>query len=158
MTSILFVCRANRYRSPIAAACFKEELIKRQQDLDLDISSAGTWTMDGLPPVSDAIREANQLGLDIRGHQSRIVTADMLQAADLILAMERGQKEALQIEFPVYRQKIALLTEVAGENSHDIADPMSDPQNVGVGSEICRLIQAGFETICAQAIENSERR
>jgi len=114
--------------------------------------------MDGVPPVPDAILEAKQLGLDIRGHQSRVVTADMLREADLILVMERGQKEALQIEFPAYRQKVALLTEVAEENPHDIADPMENPQNAEVGSEICSLIQAGFEKICARAIGNSEQR
>jgi len=158
MISILFVCRANRYRSPIAAACFKDELIKRQQEQGWDVLSAGTWTMDGLPPVPEAILEARQLGLDIREYQSRVVTADMLQKADLILVMERGQKEALQIEFPAYRQKVALLTEVAEGIPYEVADPMKDPRNVNAGSEVCRLIQTGFEKICAQAIENSKRR
>jgi protein-tyrosine phosphatase len=156
MITILFVCTANRYRSPIAAACFKNELIKRNQEKDWDVSSAGTWTMDGLPPVPDAILVARQLGLDIQEHRSRAVTSDMLQQVDLVLVMERGQKEALQIEFQAYRQKIALLTEVAEGTLYDIADPMTDPRNVNAGSEIYRLIHAGFEKICAQAIENSK--
>ena len=158
MTSILFVCTANRYRSPIAEACFKDELIKRGQEQGWDVLSAGTWTMDGLPAMPDAILEAREFGLDIQGHRSQAVTADMLQRADLILVMERGQKEALQIEFQAHRQKVALLTEVAEGNSYDIADPVKDPLSVNAGSEICRLIQAGFEKICAQAIENSKRR
>jgi protein-tyrosine phosphatase len=149
---------ANRYRSPIAAASFKEELIKRHQEQDWNVLSAGTWTMNGLPPVPDAILEAKQLGLDIRDHQSSVITADMLQEADLILVMERGQKEALQVEFPAYRQKVALLTEVTEENPHDIADPMSDPKNVEIGSKICSLIQVGFEKIYAQAVHNSEQK
>jgi len=157
MTSILFVCKANRYRSPIAAACFTDELIKHQQEQGWYISSAGTWTMDGVPPVPDAILEAKQLGLDIQSHRSRVVTADMLQEADLTLVMEQGQKEALQIEFPAYRQKVALLTEAVEEKPYDIADPMDDPQNLKVGPEIQRLIQEGFEKICARAIENSQR-
>ena len=158
MTSILFVCTANRYRSPIAAACFKDELIKRELEKGWDILSAGTWTLDGLPPMSDAIHKAKQLGLDIQEHRSRAVTADMLQQADLVLVMERGQKEALQIEFQAYRQKVVLLTEVAEGNPFDIVDPVKDPSNADVAAEICGLIQAGFEKICAQAIENSKRR
>ena len=157
MISILFICRANRYRSPIAAACFKNELIKRRKEKDWDVLSAGTWTSDGLPPVPDAIREAGQLGLDIHEHRSRVVTADMLQRADLILVMERGQKEALQIEFPTCRQKIALLAEVAEGNPYDIADPMRDSLRAKVGSKICGLIQENFEKICTQARGNAER-
>lgn len=153
MTSILFICTANRYRSPIAVACFKDELTKRGQEQDWDVLSAGTWTMNGLPPVPDAILEAKRFGLDIQAHRSREVTADMLRDADIVLVMERGQKEALQIEFQEFRQKIALLTEVAEGNSYDIADPMKDPQNVEAGSEICKLIRTGFEKICAWAIE-----
>src|SRR5512147_3158605 len=120
MTSILFVCRANRYRSPIAAACFQSELIKHQQEQGWEVSSAGTWTMDELPPVPDAILEARQLGLDIRRHQSRVVTAGMLRDADLILVMERGQKEALQIEFPDCRPRVVLLTELVEDRPYDI--------------------------------------
>ena len=160
MTSILFICTANRYRSPIAEACFKKELIEHKKGKGWEVLSAGTWAMDGLPPVPDAVLEAKQLGLDIQQHKSRGVTADMLREADLILVMERGQKEALQIEFRAHRQKIALLTEVAEEAPYDIADPMKDkdPQNSGAGAKITKLIQAGFERICTRARENSERR
>ena len=132
-------------------------MIKRGEEKDWDVLSAGTWTSDGLPPVPDAIRDARQLGLDIHEHRSRVVTGDMLQKADLILVMERGQKEALQIEFPTYRQKVALLAEVADGNVYDIADPMQDPLHAEVGSKICGLIQENFEKICTQARGNAER-
>ena len=42
----------------------------------------------------------SQRGLDIRDHRSRTVTAEMLESSDLILTMETGHKEALQVEFP----------------------------------------------------------
>lgn len=158
MNTILFVCTANRYRSPIAAACFKAELIKREQDKNWNVQSAGTWAMDGYPPMPAAILEARQLGLDIQEHQSRGITADMLQESALVVVMEQGHKEALQVEFRAYREKVVLLSEVAEGSSYDIADPVTDPSSVDVGSQICRLIQAGFEKICARAIENSKQK
>lgn len=158
MASVLFVCTANRYRSPIAAACFKAELMKRGQEKDWNVHSAGTWAMDGYPPMPAAILEARELGLDIQDHQSRVITADMLQEGDLIVVMERGHKEALQVEFKTYRHKVVLLSEVVEGSSYDIGDPVIDPRNTNTGPQICRLIQAGFEKICARAIENSKQK
>jgi protein-tyrosine-phosphatase len=158
MNSILFVCTANRYRSPIAAACFKAELIKREQEKNWNVHSAGTWAMDGYPPMPAAILEAKQVGLNIQDHQSRIITAEMLQESDLVVVMERGHKEALQVEFKMYRQKIVLLSEVTQGSSYDIVDPVADPRSADIVSQICRLIQAGFEKICARAIENSKQK
>lgn len=155
MTSILFVCTANRYRSPIAAACFKDELGKRERERDWQILSAGTWTTNGLPAMPEAILEARLLGLDIRAHRSQVVTQDLVQKADLILVMERGQKEALQVEFPAHRHKVALLTEVADGSVQDISDPVMNPSEVGVVSQIQELIQTGFENICELAAKNA---
>jgi protein-tyrosine-phosphatase len=158
MNSILFVCTANRYRSPLAVACFEAELIRRGQHQSWIVSSAGTWATDGYPPMPAAILEAKQLGLNIHQHQSRGITEDMLQESDLVVVMERGHKEALQVEFKAYRQKVVLLSEVAEGSSYDIPDPVTDPRNTEVGSQICQLIQMGFEKICARAIENSQQR
>jgi protein-tyrosine-phosphatase len=158
MNSVIFVCTANRYRSPIAAACFRAELLRRGQDKNWMVSSAGTWAMDGYPPMPAAILEARRLGLDIQEHQSRGITADMLQESDLVVVMERGHKEALQVEFTAHRHKVVLLSEVTEGSSYDISDPVTDPRSVDVGPQICRLIQIGFDTICAQAIENSQQQ
>ena len=150
MNSILFVCTANRYRSPIAAACFKAELIKRGEDKNWNVSSAGTWAIDGYPPMPAAVLEARQLGLNIQDHQSRGITADLLQESDLVVVMEQGHKEALQMEFRAFREKVVLLSEVTEGSFYDIADPVTDPRGVDVASQICRLIQAGFEKICTR--------
>jgi protein-tyrosine phosphatase len=151
MTRILFVCTANRYRSVIAAAWFKDELVRRKQENQWNVLSAGTWTTGGMPAMTDAIQQAKQIGLNIKEHRSRVITGDMIQAADLVLVMEGGQKEALQIEFPSYREKILLLSEAASGIHYDIPDPMGKPLDVDVVPEICELIHVGFDRICALA-------
>ena len=104
MPNILFICTANRYRSPVAEACFKNEVLKHGQEHEWTVLSAGTWTTDGLPAAPEAIDRAKQLGIDIQEHRSQVITTSLLQGADLVLVMEQGQKEALYNEFPNYKR------------------------------------------------------
>jgi protein-tyrosine phosphatase len=152
MTQILFICTANRYRSVIAAACFKDELVKRKQGSSWKVLSAGTWTTDGLPAMAEAIQRAKEIGLDIQEHRSLTITGGMLQDADLVLVMESGQKEALRIEFPSCREKILLLSEAAKGIPYDISDPVGNPLNADVVPEIYDLIHTGFDNICELAL------
>lgn len=156
MPKILFVCTANRYRSPIAEACFKEELIKHKQSHIWDVSSAGTWTQDGLPAMSDAVKKAAKLGLDIQAHRSRAITEALLQETDLILVMEQGQKEALQSEFPQQKEKIFLLSEKTSGLPYSIPDPVIEKDVGDVPKEICDLIQKYYEKIIVSLDELSE--
>ncbi len=149
MPMILFVCTANRYRSPIAAACFRKELELRKPGSDWQVRSAGTWTTDGLPAVGEAIRRAQQLGLDISAHRSQIIDSKLMKFADLILVMEQGHREALQSEFPESAYKVHLLSEAATGASYDIADPMTSRLDTNVAAEIDELIHDGFDRICA---------
>ena len=157
MASVLFVCTANRYRSPIAAACFQTELFKQKNIQNWTILSAGTWTTDGQPAISDAVRKARQFDLDIQNHRSRAITADLLKQADLTLVMEQGQKEALHIEFKFARPKIYLLTEVADGFAYDIPDPMNSPGKIDVVPGICEMIYKGLDKIYSLALENEAK-
>jgi protein-tyrosine-phosphatase len=89
------------------------------------IDSAGTWTKSGTPIHSQTIEDARHFGLDVRDHRSRQVTAELLSTQDLILVMESGHKEALEIEFPDQANKIHLLSEVVDGRTYDIPDPFS---------------------------------
>ena len=152
MTQILFVCTANRYRSVIASKCFQNELIKRKVEGKWSVLSAGTWTTDGLPAMTDAIKKAQEIGLDIHEHRSRAITGEVLEESDLVLVMESGQKEALQIEFPACREKILLLSEAAKGIAYDIPDPVAMLSDGEFVSEICELVRTGFDNICALAL------
>ena len=151
MPTVLFVCTANRFRSPIAAACFHRELDLRKPAGDWHVLSAGTWTSDGMPAMPGAIRSANQLGLDISRHASRVITPAVMSMADLVLVMEHGHKEALQLEFPESAHKVYMLSEAATGISYDIADPVTSAaaQDVDVPGQIEQLIHEGFDRICS---------
>lgn len=148
MKRMLFVCTANRYRSAIAEACFKEELRKRGMQESWQVQSSGTWTTNGLPAIPDAIRRAGLLGFDISNHRSTVITGDQIKEADLVLVMDAGHKEALQVEFPQFHKKIFLLSEASKGIAYDIPDPMSGADPNDVVGEIQILIETGFEMIC----------
>ena len=153
MPTILFVCTANRFRSPIAAACFQRELDGRKTAGNWHVFSAGTWTTDGMPAMPEAIQQARKLGLDISRHVSTGITAHLMSMADLVIVMEHGHKEALQAEFPRSAHKVHLLSAAALGLDYDIPDPVTAAFDIGVDvpHEIDEMIHKGFDRICALA-------
>jgi len=155
MPSILFVCLANRYRSPLAVAFFGQCLEQSTNRGIWSVSSAGTWAQPGLPPDARAIKDARDSGLDIKAHRSRQVNAVLLSQSNLVLVMEAGQKEALQVEFPKEREKIYLLSEVADGIPFDFPDPFGPDSSTHqeIANELYELINRGFENICKLAFD-----
>jgi protein-tyrosine-phosphatase len=90
------------------------------------VSSAGTWTPADLPAHPKAMDAAAKLGLDLSAHRTREVDAALLAAADLIVVMEHGHKEALETEFPTVRGRVVLLGFLANIPGSEIPDPALD--------------------------------
>ena len=124
MPAILFVCTANQFRSPIAAACFSRKLASLQWKGDWIIQSAGTWISPGVSALPVAIIAARKIGVSLEGHKARSVTPELVSIQDLILVMESGQKEALQNEFSIFGKRVFLLSEVALNKAEEIPDPV----------------------------------
>ncbi len=59
-----------------------------QAGIDLTVSSAGIL-FDGRPATDEALDTMARRGVDLSAHRSRILDAEMVTAADLILGMER---------------------------------------------------------------------
>ena len=78
MFSVLFVCTANRFRSPIAEACFRELLRKQGIEKDWRVGSAGSWTKSGLAALPSAEWSHTYLGLDLSRHRSQPVSRALL--------------------------------------------------------------------------------
>lgn len=158
--SVLFVCTANQIRSPAAEGIFKVVLASRGQNLELwNVGSAGTWTIEGNPAFKEVIELLKPEGIDLTSHRSRLVEQTMLNEFNLVLTMEPGHKEALQIVFPDRRADIYLLSEMAG-----LTVPVDDPVNgpidgyIAAIKEIRELIEAGFFRIMelAQVRKNNQ--
>ncbi len=123
MPSILVVCTANQCRSPMAAALLRRRLADSPHREGWRVTSAGTWVQPQAPAASLMQRVAQEWGIDLRGHQAQEVGEPLLADQDLVVVMERGQKEALAIEFPWVAPRLYLLSELAGP-AYDVADPI----------------------------------
>jgi|SRR5687767_134849 len=83
---VLIVCTGNTCRSPLAAALFERALAARGYT-DVTVSSAGTGAWEGAPASEGAYLVGLENGLDLSSHRARLLTADLVKRADLILAM-----------------------------------------------------------------------
>ena len=110
--------------------------------------SAGNWARDGIPAPSDGQQVMRNRGLDTSGHLSQEITERMIEDASLVLTMEAGHKEALQVEFPLHREKIFMLSEMVGEEL-DIDDPymMGIKKYEEAAREIENILQEGMKKI-----------
>jgi protein-tyrosine phosphatase len=151
MPSILFVCTANQFRSPLAAACLLSWLDRQNMRTGWVVESAGTWTKEGLSALLLAQQSAKRLGLQgLASHRSRQVSAELLKQYDLIIVMEAGHKEALNAEFRSVRSHIFMLSEVVENIQYDIPDPVllaAPADGVGVATKLYSLINNGADRI-----------
>jgi protein-tyrosine-phosphatase len=122
MRSVLFVCTANRCRSPMAEALFKQEVARRGETAQWQIQSAGTWTEPGLPATqfSQMVMERRQI--DLAPHRSQPVDGELLRAAGVILVMTQNHRESLLVEFPEIAGRVYLLSQLV-DRKFDIEDP-----------------------------------
>jgi protein-tyrosine phosphatase len=152
MPSILFVCTANRFRSPLAAALLTQALQEKGFAEYWRVMSAGTWAVPGRPALQTAISAAGRFGIDLSGHSSTRVSRQMISEYDLILVMQASHREALLTEFPDLGEHIHLFSDAVEHRSYDIPDSCETEQNVlDISTELNSLIRNGLDRVCMLA-------
>jgi protein-tyrosine-phosphatase len=92
--NVLFVCTGNTCRSPMAEAVARAELERRGWK-HVHVASAGTSAEDGVPAAAEACAVVGRHGLRLESHRSRLLTPDLVDWADLILAMSGSHLAAV---------------------------------------------------------------
>ena len=153
MPSVLFVCTANRFRSPIASAWFSRRLQREADVQHWRVGSAGTWAEPGLAVFPSAKWINDHFGINLETHRAIRIDSELLTQYDLILVMENNHQEALQVEFPELKDRIFLLTKVAAGVAYDLHDPdvTQDDTFLDIARELTNLIEKGFKEICLLA-------
>jgi protein-tyrosine phosphatase len=123
---ILFVCMGNICRSPTAEGVFRRLVAERAPGVEIEVDSAGTHDYHvGDPPDPRSIAAAARRGVDLRRLRAREVRDEDFERFDLIIAMDRLNRETLLERSPApFRDRIRLFMEFASDSEvEDVPDP-----------------------------------
>ena len=145
MKTILFICTGNVCRSPMAEALFRHAVEGRGK---FRVLSAGLGALDGQPPTPHSVRAMRELGIDISGQRSRMLTAELVRQADYIFGMTHSHVETIGLLYPQMAEKAFLLREfdeTLDPFEKDISDPIGSSYQVYVN---CRdQIEQGIASL-----------
>jgi protein-tyrosine-phosphatase len=147
--NLVFVCTGNTCRSPLAEALARREL-ERRGWRHVEVVSAGLAAEDGYPASRNAVAVGERHGLDLAGHRSRALTPEMVDWADLVLAMSPSHVYAL--ERGGAGDKVALLGDFAagGEGGgFPVRDPFGGDEEAYEATlrELEPLVSAVFDRL-----------
>ena len=112
--NLLFVCTGNTCRSPMAEAIARHKASQRGWS-HVAVQSAGIAAAPGAPAAAHAVAIAAEHGLDLSDHRSQPLTPELVEWADLILAM--GPSHLAALGDAGTPEKAAIVTEFsAGED------------------------------------------
>ena len=130
--SVLFVCVHNAGRSQMAAG-FLTTLSHGR----VEVRSAGSMPADQVNPA--AVQAMAEVGIDIADQQPKILTADAVQASDVVITMGCG--DACPI-FPGKRYEDWELDDPAGQGIEAVR-PIRDDIRTRVDGLLAELLRTG---------------
>lgn len=124
MLKIMFVCTGNICRSSMAEEMMKSLLKEKALEDRVYIYSSGTAVDVPRPASENAIIALKEMDLDLTKHRSKLTTEELIDKADLVLAMTEGHKNFVLSIMPEAKDKVFTLIEYAKDGEKgDIMDP-----------------------------------
>jgi protein-tyrosine-phosphatase len=80
--------------------------LMRERGVPGEVSSAGLFTVDGLPASFYSIEVMKEWGVDLSGHRSRQVTLSLIEQADHVVGITSRHVESLLLQFPEQQPRI----------------------------------------------------
>jgi protein-tyrosine-phosphatase len=154
---VVFVCTANRARSPFAAALMRRHLAFQPAG----VQSFGTMEPGGAPALADAVRAANRFAIDLSGHRARPLPPLGLDAGAVVIGFEPFHVAAAVVVGGAERSRSFLLTELAGAlEASGISSNASHPSIDALIARVDghRRAREGFPRSIADPVGASERR
>jgi len=147
---VIFLCTGNICRSPMG-----EALLKRAIDNDsdeklkrLEVISAGTSTVDGMPASVNSVAALKRIDVDISKHRSTFLTQKLVDEAYAIFAMARSHIDILKHNYKNLPPRVMTVLEAENPSGNpDIADPYGGgiDDYLDVRDEVARAIPSIVE-------------
>ncbi len=125
------VCTGNQCRSPMAEGLFRHQMERR--GLPVQVSSAGLL-VDGVPATSTAVEVLDRRGIDLSGHRSRVLNAEIVAASDLVLGMAREHVREAAVAVPAAFPRTFTLKELVRRGAE--VGPRPESQSIGEWLEL----------------------
>ena len=141
--AVLFVCAANRCRSPLAAALLQRLLTQQADPVQTTPDQpSGTWRIEsaGLHAQPDqratlhTQAAARLAGVDLSQHRARPIERVALDDFALILTMEEVQADALRAAYPDHAHRIYPFSQLV-----NLQVDIGDPTGSGLGEHQATL-------------------
>jgi len=122
--TVSFICHGNIIRSPFAAAAFDREMKRR--GCRVEVVSAGVAARTGEPADPRAVDSAEEYDLDLDAHHATMLDAAHVQAADVLVVMDRLNFARILTRFPQARGRVVLLAGCRADGRTTL-DEIHDP-------------------------------
>lgn len=124
---ITFVCSGNICRSPMAEGILKNLLSRTKYRSVVKVNSAGTLNIKGASPTIETLDVSSQSSVDLSGHKSRGLDAEIVRNANLIICMAIDHYDYIINHFPAFRSKVILIKQWGRKEklgNASVADPI----------------------------------
>lgn len=121
MKNIVFVCTGNTCRSPMAEAIARH--VFKDKGFDVEFHSCGIAVFSSEPMSENSIAALKSRDIDSSEHISKPVSKELMEKADLVLAMTRTHKEVLKEDYPEHEEKVHTLIGYVVKLDRDVYDP-----------------------------------
>lgn len=123
---VLVVCTGNSCRSIMAEAYMRKRFA--EEGLDIEVKSAGTLGVSGMPPTPEALRMLSLEGVVTDNLESKSLKQESVKDADIVLVMEPMHKNKAIEMVPSAQGKVFYLGQFNPEGGDIvIPDPIGRP-------------------------------
>jgi protein-tyrosine phosphatase len=131
-----------------------------QRGVAANVSSAGL-SFDGHPATPESVAAVSRLGVDIESHRSRILDAQMVEGADLVIAMERFHAREVMVLDPEAVRRTFTLKELVRRaiaiGPRDAGEPLQSwLERAGAGRRTADLLGQSQDDDVADPYRRSE--
>lgn len=143
---VIFLCTGNICRSPMGEALLKHAIEARPKTSPirgLEIISAGTSAVDGMPPSANSVSALVRVGIDISSYRAESLTQKMLDECYALFAMSRSHIDEVRNFYRNPPERMFTVRQMIPDCQHpDVPDPYGGPlsEYIEVRDEIAEAI------------------